>query len=183
MRIPEWVERARAKWRYRGQERPPFAAEPGPGQESVWDYPRPPRVSPDAREVTVGLGDILIARSTRTIRILETAGPPTFYIPPEDIDFQYLEAATGDTHCEWKGTGAYWSVVTPQTRLKRVAWSYPDPFPGYEAIRGCLSFYPAHLECRVAGVRVLPQPGKYYGGWVTPEITGPFKGEPGSEQW
>ena len=183
MPLPDWALRAREKWRFRGQERPPFAAIPEAWQESVWDYPRPPRIAADPREVTVHLGDVEIARSTHSMRALETASPPVFYIPPGDVRMEHLEPEAGGSLCEWKGQAAYWSVAVPGHRLARVAWSYPDPFPEFEAIRGYVSFYPAQLECTVAGIRVLPQPGRFYGGWVTPEIAGPFKGEPGSEEW
>jgi uncharacterized protein (DUF427 family) len=183
MSLPGWIAQSRAKWRYRGNERPPFAIVPQAGQESVWDYPRPPRIAPDAREVVVRAGGIEIARTVHAIRILETASPPTVYIPPGDVRTEYLEQSEGTSLCEWKGPAGYWSVVLPDRRLERVAWSYPDPFPEYEAIRGYFSFYPAYLECTIDGTRVQPQPGTFYGGWVTPEIVGPFKGEPGSEQW
>ncbi len=181
--LPDWVFEARSKWRYRGLDRPPFAVTPKAGEESVWDYPRPPRLAPDSREVVVRAAGIEIARSRLAVRVLETASPPVFYLPPSDIAFDYLQAAPGTSLCEWKGAAQYWTVTTLGQRLERVAWSYPDPFPGFDAIRGYLSFYPAHLDCTVAGSRVLPQPGTFYGGWVTPEITGPFKGEPGSEPW
>ncbi|UCE85590.1 MAG: DUF427 domain-containing protein [Deltaproteobacteria bacterium] len=181
--IPEWARRGRSGWRYVGQERPPFAVAPAAGQESVWDYPRPPRVEPDAREVVVRVGATEIARTRRSVRVLETASPPTFYIPREDVRSELLEPSAGSSRCEWKGEARYWNVILPDQRLGRVAWSYPDPFPGFEAIRDHLSFYPARVECGVGSIRVEPQPGRFYGGWVTPEIVGPFKGEPGSEGW
>ncbi len=179
----DWIEANRAQWNYRGQQRPPFALAPQPGQESVWDYPRPPRLATDHREVLVRSGSVEIARSSRTIRVLETASPPTFYIPPDDVAMNAIERAEGGSLCEWKGQAVYWTVATPSQRLERVGWSYPDPFPGFEAIRDYFAFYPAHLDCFVDGIRVLPQPGRFYGGWVTPELVGPFKGEPGSERW
>jgi len=179
----DWIEASRAKWKYRGQERPPFALAPQAGQESVWDYPRPPRLTPDAREVIVRFGAVEIARSNQCIRVLETASPPTVYIPPASLNMNALEKAAGTSFCEWKGAADYWTVLVSGRKLERAGWSYPDPLPGFEAIRGYLSFYPAVLECFVAGIRVLPQPGKFYGGWVTPELVGPFKGEPGSEAW
>ena len=179
----DWIEANRAEWKSRGQKRPPFALAPHPGQEFVWDYPRPPRLSPDFREVVVRLGSVEIARSSRTIRVLETASPPTFYIPPDDVTMSAIERAAGGSLCEWKGQAAYWTVTVPGQRLERVGWSYPEPFPGFEAIRDYFAFYPAQLECFVDGIRVLPQPGRFYGGWVTPELVGPFKGEPGSEMW
>jgi uncharacterized protein (DUF427 family) len=129
------------------------------------------------------LGSVEIARSSRTIRVLETASPPTFYIPPDDVTMKAMERAVDGSLCEWKGQAAYWTVTLPGQRLERVGWSYPEPFPGFEAIRNYFAFYPAPLECFVDGIRVLPQPGRFYGGWVTPELVGPFKGEPGSETW
>ena len=183
MNVPEWIRQGRAKWRYRGQERPPFALKPRAGQESVWDYPRPPRLSPDPREVVVRLGHCEIARTTRSVRILETASPPTFYLPPGDVDSRYLEAASGSSLCEWKGAAQYWSLITPDERAEQAAWSYPEPFAEFADIAGYLSFYPARLDCFVGGVRVEPQPGSFYGGWVTPDVVGPFKGEPGSQAW
>lgn len=180
---PSWLARARAAWRHVGRERPPFAAPTRAGEESVWDYPRPPRVEGDAREVVVRAGDVAIACSTRSRRVLETASPPTFYLPRDDVRTEYLRPSSGGSWCEWKGRASYFDVVLPGRTLERVAWSYEDPFPGFEVIRGCLSCYPARLECVVAGVRVAPQPGGFYGGWVTPEVVGPFKGEAGTEGW
>jgi uncharacterized protein (DUF427 family) len=169
-----------------GTERPPFAVIPGPGQESVWDYPRPPRLAPDTREVVVCAAGREIARTRRAIRLLETASPPTFYLPPEDVQMAWLQPASASTSCEWKGRAAYWDAVIGQAtgpRIEAVAWSYPEPKPAFEPIRGYLAFYPARVECFVEGVRVEPQPGRFYGGWITPEIVGPFKGGEGTSHW
>jgi uncharacterized protein (DUF427 family) len=136
--IPEWARRAQAAWRYRGQERPPFAVVPGPGQESVWDYPRPPRIASDAREVMVRVGAHEIARSRRSVRLQETASPPTFYLPPDDVRTEFLEVETGTSHCEWKGEAHYWSVMVPGHRVNAAAWSYANPLADYERIRGVL---------------------------------------------
>ncbi len=182
-RTPAWALAGRSGWRWTGTERPPFAETPKQGQESVWDYPRPPRLEVDPRPVVVRAGDDLVAETRRAVRVLETASPPTFYLPPEDIMPGRLEPASGSSHCEWKGEARYWDVVVARERLARCAWSYPDPYPEFESIRGYVSFYPARLECTVGGARVTPQPGRFYGGWVTPELVGPFKGEPGSEGW
>jgi uncharacterized protein (DUF427 family) len=169
-------------WQYRGQERPPFAIEPGPGQESVWDYPRPPALVPDARPIEVWAATTRIAATTRAVRVLETAGPPTFYIPPDDVARAALVRASGSSFCEWKGVASYWALaVAPGAGA--IGWSYDDPTPAFEAIRGWLSFYPGRVACSVAGERVRPQPGGFYGGWVTDEIVGPFKGEPGTGRW
>lgn len=181
--IPDWATQGRARWQYVGQHRPAFAYEPGPGQESVWDYPRPPRLDPDDREVTVHFGAVLIARTNAAYRVLETAGPPAFYLPRSDINLRFLEARSGGSRCEWKGEAIYWSVVASERRVDDVAWTYDDPFPEFEKIRGYMSFYPALLSCRVGGLPVQPQPGDFYGGWVTPEIVGPFKGGPDSLDW
>lgn len=175
--------RGREKWRYTGSVRPEFAETPGEGQESVWDYPRPPRIEPDPREVLVRAGRHVVARTRRAVRVLETASPPTFYLPPDDTDSSLLEPAPDRSRCEWKGEARYWSVTAPEGTLLAVGWSYPEPFPEFASLAGYLSFYPGRLECRVDGVRALPQPGQFYGGWVTPELAGPFKGEPGSESW
>ena len=174
---------AASHWHWRGQARPAFAHPPAHGQESVWDYPRPPRLEIDPREVVVRWGELEVARSTRTIRALETAHPPSFYIPLSDIAPGLLELAEGTSLCEWKGPARYWSLVDGPRRLAKVAWSYPHPLPGSELIQDAVAFYCHDLECRVGGAIVLPQPGGFYGGWITPELVGPFKGEPGSEGW
>ncbi len=182
-KLTEEIIRSRAKWKYRGQVRPDFADVPGPGRESVWDYPRPPKIDPDTREVVVRFNGALIAESNSSLRILETSSPPVFYIPENNIDKAKLEKAEGSSLCEWKGAASYWNVVVEGQKIVHAGWTYPDPFPGYEKIRNYVAFYPARLECFVQGERVLPQPGKFYGGWVTSEITGPFKGEKGTEWW
>ena len=170
-------------WRYYGQERPAFAIEPGQGQESVWDYPRPPRIEREAREVVVRVGEIVVAQTYEACRVSETASPPTFYIPRTAVKDEYLQSATGSSRCEWKGTARYWTVLVPPILLESVGWSYDEPHPEFEAIRGWLSFYPGRIECYVDGIRVMPQPGGFYGGWITPDVVGPFKGSPGSSGW
>ena len=183
MGIPDWVTRARSGWPYDGRVRPPFAVEPGPGQESVWDYPRPPRLAAEPREVIVRVGAVIVGRSVNCLRVLETASPPTIYVPPGDVDRAHLEPAAGASMCEWKGEARYWTVVANGQRLLRVGWSYPHPFAEFEPLADFIAFYPGRLECLVDGARALPQPGGFYGGWITPEIVGPFKGEPGTEGW
>lgn len=173
-----------ALWHHVGAERPAFALPTGPGQESVWDYPRPPRLVPDGREVVVMAGSTEIARSRRALRLLETASPPGFYLPAQDVHTDCLVPAFGSSHCEWKGAAAYWSVRLPGGgTLERAAWSYPHPLPPYEAVAGHFGFYSQHLACWVDGLRVQPQPGGFYAGWITPEVVGPFKGGPGSDGW
>lgn len=167
-------------WQYTGRERPPFADEPGPGQESVWDYPRPPALERSDREVLVIAGGVELARSTGCYRVLETASPPTWYIPAEDVNTHALMPVAGSSFCEWKGAAAYWGLATSG---EMVGWSYPEPTDRFAAIRGAFSFYPGRVACYVAGERVRPQPGAFYGGWVTDEIVGPMKGEPGTGHW
>ncbi|MGB5740162.1 MAG: DUF427 domain-containing protein [Woeseia sp.] len=168
-------------WNHTGKKRPDFAVEPGEGQESVWDYPRPPSLVPDERAVEVIAPEGLVARTSRAYRLCETASPPTFYLPPDDVNFELLTAAQGSSHCEWKGQASYWALAsTPDTV---VGWCYPNPSSRYEALREYVAFYPALLECYVAGERVKPQPGRFYGGWITKDVVGPFKGEPGTGHW
>jgi uncharacterized protein (DUF427 family) len=180
---PIWSLTRPAGWRYYGQVRPPFAAEPAPGQESVWDYPRPPRIEAERREVVVRAGDVELARTSRALRVLETASPPTVYIPRADVATEYLRPAPGASGCEWKGTARYWTVSVPPVLLHAVGWSYEDPLPEFDAIRGHLSFYPGRVECYVGGIRASAQAGGFYGGWITPEVVGPFKGDPGTSGW
>jgi uncharacterized protein (DUF427 family) len=181
--IPKWAQKARIGWKYSGRTRPSFALQPSAGQESAWDYPRPPVIQEDAREVVLKVGDIEIGRSKHALRVLETASPPTFYLPVADLKLEHFKPAPGHSLCEWKGQADYFDVVVASETLERAAWSYPDPLPGMERLKGMLSVYPSRVLCTVDGVRVKAQPGRFYGGWVTPEVVGPFKGEPGSENW
>ena len=169
-------------WEYRGQKRPTFAERPEAGQESVWDYPRPPKLAPYPATVEVFSNDTCIARSVDTLRVLETASPPTIYLPLEDIDMSLLTDAAGNSFCEWKGSASYWKLVNDPVGIA-VAWSYRDPFSAFVKIRDFLCFYPGRIACFIDGERVQAQPGGYYGGWVTAAIAGPFKGEPGTSHW
>jgi uncharacterized protein (DUF427 family) len=158
--------------------------EPGPGQESVWDYPRPPRVEPTSRLAVVRFGGETVASSRRCVRVLETASPPAFYFPPADVRMDLLEPGDGATFCEWKGTAAYLDVVAGGRRAVEAAWAYPRPNRRYAALAGWLAFYPGRVdECTVDGEVVRPQPGWFYGGWITGDVVGPFKGEPGTGGW
>lgn len=176
---------ARSLWQYVGDSRPPFAHAPGAGQESVWDYPRPPRLEPESREVVVVADGVEVARSERALRMLETASPPTVYIPFADAVEGALveERHAGRSHCEWKGAARYWSIVVGQRTHKSVAWSYPEPYLPYDPLRSHFSVYPGRAECYLGGERVRPQEGGFYGGWVTDEIVGPWKGGPGTGGW
>lgn len=177
------LDRLRQGWQHRGQQRPDFATPPGPGQESVWDYPRPPAIVPDQREIVVRAGKVEIARSRHAIRILETASPPTFYLPPDDVQQTMLRPAAGTSFCEWKGAASYFDVVLPEEHIAAAAWTYREPLPESAAIAGYVAFYPGKVACFVAGERVRAQAGGFYGGWITNEIVGPFKGEVGTAGW
>ena len=156
----------------------------GPGQESVWDYPRPPSAAVTARHIVVELAGRVLADTRRAIRVCETSHPPVFYVPRDDVAPGVLERGQGGSWCEWKGAATYWDVVVDGRRLPGVAWSYEDPSPGYEHLRGAVAFYPGAVDrALVDGEQARPQPGGFYGGWITDDVAGPFKGAPGSLGW
>ncbi len=156
----------------------------GPGQESVWDYPRPPRVEPTAERARVVVDGTTIADSSGALRVLEFGGPPVYYFPRDDVRMDLLHESPHTTVCEWKGNASYYSLTMGQRTVHNVAWTYRDPSPGYEAIRDHLAFYAGLVdEAYVGEERVLPQPGRFYGGWITSRVVGPFKGGPGSAHW
>ncbi|GAA1478797.1 DUF427 domain-containing protein [Nocardioides aestuarii] len=162
----------------------PRPEKPGPGQESVWDYPRPPRVDPSDELVEVWLGGERVASSTRSLRVLETSHPPTYYLPVADVAEGALVPVAGTTGCEWKGTASYFDLVAGGVVAPRAAWTYADPRRGFEALVGHVAVMPAAVDrCVVAGETVVPQPGDFYGGWITSRVVGPFKGIPGSWGW
>jgi uncharacterized protein (DUF427 family) len=162
----------------------PRKIEPAPGQESVWDYPRPPRLEPTNKEIKIVFNGITIARSNNTKRVLETSHPPVYYIPQEDILMQYLTLVLGSSFCEWKGEAIYYSVVVNGKRAEKCVWSYPKPSRSFQLIKDHLAFYAAPMDaCYVAQELVIPQPGGFYGGWITSDIVGPFKGDPGTWGW
>jgi len=178
----EALKQRREQWHNSGQSRPAFAFMPKRDQESVWDYPRPPAIEENYKPILVKADEQEIARSCAGFRVLETAGAPTYYLPPDDVRMTALVAIEQRSFCEWKGEARYWALAgDPEQRA--VAWAYPDPFDAFLPIAHCLSFYPTHLQCWLNGERVAPQPGGFYGGWVTSTIVGPFKGEPGTENW
>ncbi|HEX7169911.1 MAG TPA: DUF427 domain-containing protein [Rubrobacter sp.] len=158
--------------------------EPRPGQESVWDYPRPPRLEDVDKKVKVVFGGVTLAYTTRAKRVLETSHPPVYYIPPDDIRMELLEPSGGGSYCEWKGRATYYDAVTEERKASRAAWFYPDPTPSFTSLKGYLAFYPSKMDgCWVGGEKVEAQEGDFYGGWVTPDIVGPFKGAPGTWGW
>ena len=147
--------------------------------ESVWDYPRPPRVEPSPRRIRVVLGGETIVDSTRAQRVLETSHPPVYYVPLEDVTPGVLEpAGGGTTFCEWKGVASYYDLSAGGRTVERGAWTYREPVPGFEAIRDAVAFYPARVDaCYVDDELVEAQKGTFYGGWITSDVVGPFKGE------
>jgi uncharacterized protein (DUF427 family) len=156
----------------------------GPGQESVWDYPRPPSALVTPRHVLVEFGGQVVADTRRAIRVCETSHPPTYYVPREDVAAGVLERGQGGSWCEWKGQATYWDVVVGDRREPSVGWSYEAPTPGYLHLAGAVAFYPGRLDrVTVDGEVVRPQPGNFYGGWITDEVVGPFKGAPGTLGW
>lgn len=154
--------------------------------ESVWDYPRPPRLEEAATLVRIVHRGVVVAESSRTLRVLETSHPPVFYLPLEDVrmDLMAPSAARG-SFCEWKGVAGYWTLRVPgETPVADVAWSYPRPTAGFVPLKDHLAFYPSRVdECFVDGERVQAQPGDFYGGWITSRVRGPFKGGPGTLGW
>lgn len=149
--------------------------------ESVWDYPRPPRVEPSARHIRVVIDGIAIADSRRALRVLETSHPPAWYIPPEDVRLHLLERSDRHTVCEYKGRASYYRMAG---RDIDIGWTYPHPQPGYASIAGYLAFYAGRVdEAWVDDERVVPQDGDFYGGWITSDVAGPFKGGPGTRGW
>ena len=158
--------------------------EPGPGQESVWDYPRPPRVEPAVSEIRVEFGGEVIARSHRAVRVLETSHPPVYYVPLDDVRPEVPRPTSTATFCEFKGRARYYTVQVGDRVAGDAAWTYPDPSPGYEMLAGTVAFYPGRMDgCFVGDERVTPQAGDFYGGWITSQVVGPFKGGAGTRGW
>jgi uncharacterized protein (DUF427 family) len=152
--------------------------------ESVWDYPRPPRLERTGARVTIVHAGQVIVDSEQCRRVLETSHPPVYYVPRDDIADGVLEPGTGRSHCEFKGVAAYWDLVVGDVRVPQVGWSYARPTPAYTDITDAVAFYPSRVdECRVGGELVRAQEGDFYGGWITADIAGPFKGGPGTRGW
>lgn len=156
----------------------------GPGQESVWDYPRPPIVAATTRHLVVRHRGIVIAETRAALRTLETSHPPTYYFPPADVAVERLHPAAHRTVCEWKGEASYFEVNVASETIVDAAWSYLSPEAPFAMLKGRFAFHP-HLfdTCLVDGERAMAQPGGFYGGWVTRDVTGPFKGGPGTRDW
>lgn len=159
-------------------------SEPGPGQESVWDYPRPPRMEDSSKTIKVIFNGQVIAETTRAKRILETSHPPVYYIPPEDIRREYLVPSSHSSFCEFKGSASYYTVSVGEKSVPNAAWYYPHPSAGYTGLANYVAFYPGKMDaCYVNDEQVKPQEGDFYGGWLTSEIVGPFKGDAGTWGW
>ena len=157
---------------------------PGPGQQSVWDFPRPPRIEPSAERVVVRFGGQVVADSRDAVRVLETSHPPVYYLPRAAFVEGVLVKAPGSSLCEFKGVGRYLDLRVGDAVARRAAWYYPEPRPGYEQLRDRVALYPGAMEsCEVDGEGVSPQEGGFYGGWITSRVVGPFKGGPGTLGW
>ncbi len=162
----------------------PLRIEPLDGQESVWDYPRPPALERVRRRIRVVVAGETIADGLNAIRVLETSHPPTYYLPPDAVRLDLLEASTRNSSCEWKGAARYFSINVGDVIASDAAWSYDAPAEGYSEIQGWFALHPRRVdEAWVDGRRALAQPGLFYGGWITSDIVGPFKGGPGTDGW
>jgi uncharacterized protein (DUF427 family) len=159
-------------------------ATPGTGQESVWDYPRPPKLDRVAERLRVVHGGRTIADTTGGFRVLETSHPPVYYFPLADVQLEFMKPAGGRPVCEFKGAARYWSVEVDGRRSEQAAWSYPDPEPNYAVLKDFIAFYASRVdECWVGDERAKAQEGDYYGGWITSKVVGPFKGAAGTMSW
>ena len=162
----------------------PVPVRPEPGQESVWDYPRPPALQPTTKRLVVIWDGRTLAETTRGYRVLETSHPPVYYFPPDDVDWSRLRETNRTSFCEWKGSATYVDAVHDDRVVPEVGWRYPQPTAAFTPITDHVAFYAGRVdECRVDGEVVVPQPGGFYGGWITSDVVGPFKGEPGSWGW
>ncbi len=155
-----------------------------PGEESVWDYPRPPRVESVLERITIRLGGVVIADTADAVRVLETSHPPVYYLPIDAFAEGALVPTEGSSFCEFKGAAAYFDVHGGTQVVRRAAWTYPRPERGYEQLANRVAVYAGDMDaCTVGDEQVTPQPGRFYGGWITSRIRGPFKGVPGSLGW
>lgn len=158
--------------------------EPKAGQESVWDYPRPPRLERTNKHLKVIFNGELIAETVRGWRVLETSHPPVFYFPPEDVRTEFFSPEINTTFCEWKGRAGYYSIKVGEKQAFQAAWFYPNPTAGFSEIKNHIAFYPSKMDaCFVNDEPVRAQAGDFYGGWITDDIVGPFKGGAGTRGW
>lgn len=167
-----------------GRRQPKDYIDPGPGQESVWDYPRPPRLEPTDALIVVSFADELIVETRNAKRVLETSHPPVYYIPPEDVRQEFLLPSDHRSFCEFKGTAFYWTLKVGDHISQNAGWSYPQPTHWFQPIKDHVAFYASRVDaCYVDGERVQAQEGDFYGGWITSNIVGPFKGGSGTWGW
>jgi uncharacterized protein (DUF427 family) len=153
-------------------------------KESVWDYPRPPRLELSSKHLKVVFGGVVIAETTKALKVCETSHPPVYYFPPEDVQKDLLIPAGKRSECEWKGSASYYTVSVNGNTAENAAWYYPDPRSRFRALRNHIAFYPRKMDaCYVDGEEVQAQPGDFYGGWITSDVIGPFKGGPESIGW
>ncbi|MFO8098903.1 MAG: DUF427 domain-containing protein [Salinibacter sp.] len=158
--------------------------EPDPGQESVWDYPRPPALEHADQRIRVVFHNTTLADSTDAFRVLETSHPPVYYLPPRDIATEHLERDQRTSMCEFKGRAVYYTVTVGDRSAPASAWAYPNPTERYAALQDHVAFYPSKMDaCFVGDEEARAQEGDFYGGWVTDDIVGPFKGGPGTIGW
>ena len=157
---------------------------PAPGQESVWNYPRPPRLEDSSKLVQIVFNEVVIAETQQAKRVLETSHPPTYYIPPDDLRLEYFSRTPRSSFCEWKGQASYYSITVGDQQAENVAWFYPEPTPDFVGITNYVAVYPSRMQaCYLDGELVQAQAGDFYGGWITADIVGPFKGGLGSWGW
>jgi uncharacterized protein (DUF427 family) len=158
--------------------------EPKVGQESVWNYPRPPRLELSGKNIQIVFNNAIIADTNKAYRVLETSHPPVYYLPPQDVKLEYLQSTSQQSFCEWKGWAKYYSLIVGNKEAINVAWFYSEPTSSFAAIKDYIAFYAGPMDaCYVNGEKVIPQPGGFYGGWITSDVVGPFKGEKGTWGW
>ena len=163
---------------------PPTPDTPGPGQESVWDFPRPARIEAVSAHLKVESAGRVVAETRNGFRAIETSHPPSYYFPPDDVDSKLLRPASRRTLCEWMGGAAYFDLIVGDRTVPDAAWAYPQPTPDFSAVADYFAFYPDRVDaCFVDGELVVPQDGGFYGGWITSGFSGPFKGPPGTIGW
>lgn len=178
LEVTRQIENARSHWQFNGKFRPPFAIDPKPHERSVWDFPRPPAIEEVTLPLRIQVQGKIVAETTRGRRVLETAGAPTYYFPPEDV-IEKVSATGSRSLCEWKGVAEALSI----SGIENAAWRYVEMFAAFSELYRWVAFYPSTVDCYVGDERVTPQPGGYYGGWVTSDLVGPIKGGPGSTGW
>jgi len=182
--MSEKISREAYKRRRVTRKKPSEVIKPGPGQESIWDYPRPPKIELFTKRIRIEFAGEIIADSIRSYKVMETASPPCYYIPQKDIQMKYLLKSNQSSLCEWKGKANYWSVKIGKYFSENAGWSYSSPWVGFEDIKDCIAFYAGRVDaCYMDYEKVKPQAGNFYGGWITSNIVGPFKGELGTEYW